>query len=100
MFSNTEIVQSFLGTGLPEESVDVVLLYNVLPMIKNRHALIEEIYRILRPAGVLSVKRGLVVSLYGGEKIKPKDLESLIIDKYRFTLRKKIGKFRLHVKMC
>jgi ubiquinone/menaquinone biosynthesis C-methylase UbiE len=40
---------------LSNESVDLVLLYDVLHLVENRQRLLEELYRILRPLGILSV---------------------------------------------
>jgi ubiquinone/menaquinone biosynthesis C-methylase UbiE len=40
---------------LPNESVDFVLLYDVLHLIENREQLLLEIYRILKPGGILSL---------------------------------------------
>ena len=43
------------GTGLPNESVDVVLLYDVLQLIGDKEGVLREIHRILRPSGYISV---------------------------------------------
>jgi len=96
---NVETILSELDTGVPDESVDIVLLYNVLPMIRNRPVLIKELYRILRMGGVLSVKSGSGVNLYSREKIETKDLEKLMIDSGPLKLRKKIGKFYIFEKI-
>jgi len=96
---NVKTILSGLDTGLPDESVDVVLLYNVLPMVKNRPALIKELYRVLRPGGVLSVKSGLIVNLYSGEKMGTKDLERLMLDNGPLRLEKRIGKFHIFRKI-
>jgi ubiquinone/menaquinone biosynthesis C-methylase UbiE len=42
-------------SGLPEASVDVVLLYDVLHMLGEPSAVLAELARVLRPGGVLSV---------------------------------------------
>jgi ubiquinone/menaquinone biosynthesis C-methylase UbiE len=42
-------------TGLAAESVDVVLLYDVLHMLSEPAAVLTELSRILRPGGLLSV---------------------------------------------
>ena len=42
-------------TGLPEESVDVVLVYDVMHAVEDRPALLRELYRVLRRDGFLSV---------------------------------------------
>ena len=96
---NVKTILSGLDTGLPDESVDVVLLYNVLPMVKNRPALIKELYRVLKPGGVLSVKSGLIVNLYSGEKMGTKDLERLMIDNGPLRLERRIGKFHIFRKI-
>ena len=96
---NVKTILSSLNTGLPNESIDIVLLYNVLPMVKNRPALIKELYRVLKPGGILSVKSGLVVNLYSREKMETKDLEKLMIDNGPFKLEKRMGKFHIFKKM-
>jgi 2-polyprenyl-3-methyl-5-hydroxy-6-metoxy-1,4-benzoquinol methylase len=40
---------------LPDKSVDVILLYDVLQEITDKPALIKELHRILRPDGFLSI---------------------------------------------
>jgi ubiquinone/menaquinone biosynthesis C-methylase UbiE len=42
------------GTGLENESVDYVMLFNILH-IENPEALLEETHRILRPEGRLGI---------------------------------------------
>lgn len=96
---NVKTILSGLNTGLPDESVDVVLLYNVLPMVKNRPALIKELHRVLKPGGVFSVKSGLIVNLYSGEKMETKDLEKLMLDNGPLKLERKIGKFHIFKKI-
>ncbi len=44
-----------LKTGLDDESVDVVLLYDVIHLIEDRTTLFSEIHRILKPEGVVSI---------------------------------------------
>jgi len=96
---NVKTILSGLNTGLPDESVDVVLLYNVLPMVKNRPALIKELYRVLKPGGVLSVKSGLIVNLYSREKMETKDLEKLMLDNGPLKLERRIGEFHIFKKI-
>jgi ubiquinone/menaquinone biosynthesis C-methylase UbiE len=48
------------GTGLDNESVDVVLLYDVLhyyyfPRAEDRRQLLREVYRVLKPSALLSL---------------------------------------------
>ena len=96
---NVKTILSDLNTGLPDESVDIVLLYNVLPMVKNRPALIKELYRVLKARGALSVKSGLVVNLYSREKMGTKDLEELMLNNGPLKLERRIGKFHIFKKI-
>ncbi len=42
-------------TGLDNETVDVILLYDVFHSIEDKHGLLQELHRVLRPDGFLSV---------------------------------------------
>ena len=53
-FYNIDTILSDRDTGLPDESVDVILLYGVLPEIKHKESLLRELYRVLKPNGYLS----------------------------------------------
>jgi len=53
---NIETILSACDTGLPDESVDVILLYGVLPEIKDKESLLRELYRVLKPSGYLSTR--------------------------------------------
>ena len=53
-----EVLGDFRNTGLPEASVDAVLLFTVLtcvPTDEGQRAIVAEITRILRPGGVLYI---------------------------------------------
>jgi len=41
---------------LLDKSVDIVLLYGVLPEIKDKKSLLKELYRVLKPDGCLSTR--------------------------------------------
>ena len=51
--ANVKTILSSRETGLPDESVDVVLLYDVLQMIADKGGLMEELHRVLKPGGSL-----------------------------------------------
>ena len=51
--ANVKTILSDRETGLPDESVDVVLVYDVLQMITDRGRLMEEFHRVLKPDGRL-----------------------------------------------
>ncbi len=54
-FSNVHTILSNIDTDLPDNSVDVILLYDVLQIIRNRDGLLQEFHRVLKPSGVVSV---------------------------------------------
>ncbi len=51
--ANVKTILSGRETGLPDGSVDVVLVYDVLQMITDRGRLMEELHRALKPGGSL-----------------------------------------------
>ena len=53
--ANVETIESDLDTGLGTASVDVVLLYDVLHGVQDKQALLQELHRVLKPQGGLSV---------------------------------------------
>ena len=53
--ANITTILSDRGTGLPDESMDLILLYDTLHMIKDRRALLTELHRVLKRNGLLSV---------------------------------------------
>lgn len=53
--ANVETIRSNRDTGLPDESLDAVLLYDVLHSVPDKGALLRELYRVLKPGGSLSV---------------------------------------------
>lgn len=53
---NIEWISSDGDTGLADASIDVVLLYDVLHEIKDRHRVLSELNRVLRPGGIVSLR--------------------------------------------
>jgi ubiquinone/menaquinone biosynthesis C-methylase UbiE len=53
--TNVKAILSDCATGLPVNSIDVVLLYDILHDLDNRTEVIKELSRILKSGGVLSV---------------------------------------------
>jgi len=51
--SNLKTILSARETGLPDESVDIVLLYDVFQMISDKEKLLEELHRVLKSDGIL-----------------------------------------------
>ncbi len=52
---NVRTIRSDGPTGLPDRSVDVVLLYDILHHLERRDDILREIHRVLKEGGVLSV---------------------------------------------
>jgi len=50
---NVKTILSARETGLPDESVDIVLLYDVFQMISDKEKLLEELHRVLKSDGIL-----------------------------------------------
>lgn len=53
--ANVETIISDCKTGLPENSIDVVFLYDILHDLDNADGVLGEISRVLKPEGILSV---------------------------------------------
>jgi len=51
---DVETICSDCKTGLPDNSVDVVLLYDTLHALSDPDRVLEELYRVLKPNGILS----------------------------------------------
>ena len=52
---NIHTILSDCKTGLPSDSVDVVLLYDILHHLKDSDIILAELYRVLKPEGILSM---------------------------------------------
>ena len=56
---NIKVILSDKETGLPDESIDVIWMCDVLHEIKEKRAVLEELHRVLRGAGVLAIHDGM-----------------------------------------
>jgi len=52
--TNIETILSDCRTGLPDNSLDMVLLYDVFHDLEEPDRVLEELHRVLKPDGVLS----------------------------------------------
>jgi ubiquinone/menaquinone biosynthesis C-methylase UbiE len=77
---NLATILSDGATGLPDGSVDTVLLYDVLHHLKNPDAVLAELHRILKPEGTLSVS---------DHHLTEEDITSRISGKGLFRLSRK-----------
>lgn len=53
--TNIKTIISDCETGLPSNSVDVILLYYVFNDLENSDKVLHELYRVLKPQGILSL---------------------------------------------
>ncbi|MEW6041396.1 MAG: methyltransferase domain-containing protein [Elusimicrobiota bacterium] len=53
--SNIKTILSNIDTGLRNESVDIVLLYDTFHMVKDKEGLLKELHRVLKSGGILSI---------------------------------------------
>jgi ubiquinone/menaquinone biosynthesis C-methylase UbiE len=53
--ANVETIHSDCETGLPDNSVDVVFLYDTFHDLSNPDGVLEELHRVLKPDGTLSL---------------------------------------------
>ena len=93
--SNVETICSGLPTGIPNDTVDVVLLFNVLPMIEDRTPVIRELHRVLKPGGTLAVKSGRGSQLAGREAVGVEGTKVLVAADGLFGLKQELGKLQM-----
>jgi ubiquinone/menaquinone biosynthesis C-methylase UbiE len=65
--ANVETILSDRATGLPDASIDVVLLYDIFHMLEDPDGILKELQRVLAPDGFLSfsdhhMKEGKIIS--------------------------------------
>jgi ubiquinone/menaquinone biosynthesis C-methylase UbiE len=53
--ANVETIHSDCKTGLPDNSVDVVFLYDTFHDLSDPDGVLEELHRVLKPDGILSL---------------------------------------------
>ena len=64
--SNIKPILSDCNTGLPSNSVDIILLYYIFNDLENSEKVMKELFRVLKPQGILSL------SEYNMKKISQK----------------------------
>lgn len=74
---NVETIRSDCATGLPDDSVDVALLYDVFHKLSDPDRVLEELHRVLTPDGILS---------FSDHHIKEDKIVSGVVDKGLFRL--------------
>lgn len=66
----TAILVNSYGTGIPDETADVVLPIDALHYITDPDALFREIYRVLKPSGVLCMDVGHLTASEGRDLVE------------------------------
>jgi len=69
--TNVETIHSACATGLSSSSIDVALLYDTLNHLSDVNGVLEELYRVLKPDGILSLsdphmREGKIMSKVAG----------------------------------
>ena len=80
---NVETILSDCNTGLPDSSIDAVLLYDTFHDLDDRNSVLQELRRVLKPNGVLS---------FSDHHMKEADIKSAITNQALFRLLK-TGKY-------
>jgi ubiquinone/menaquinone biosynthesis C-methylase UbiE len=78
--TNVKIIHSDCKTGLPDNSVDVILLYDIFHDLSDPNGVIEELYRVLKPKGILS---------FSDHHMKENEILSKVTNKELFRLARK-----------
>jgi ubiquinone/menaquinone biosynthesis C-methylase UbiE len=77
---NIETICSDCKTGLPSNSVDVVLLYDIFHNLGNPNGVLEELHRVLKTKGILS---------FSDHHIKKDEIVSKVTNGGLYSLSKK-----------
>jgi ubiquinone/menaquinone biosynthesis C-methylase UbiE len=78
--TNVETILSSYKTELPDDSIDVVLLYDTFHDLTDPNGVLEELHRVLKPHGVLS---------FSDHHMEKNDIVSEVTNKGLFRLLKK-----------
>jgi len=78
--TNVETISSDCKTGLDDESVDIVLLYDIFHALSAPGEVLAELHRVLRAEGILS---------FSDHHIKEDEIVSVVTDSGLFKLLRK-----------
>lgn len=87
---NVKPIITNTGTGLPDKSIDIVLLFNVIFMINDKEKLIDELHRILKKGGIISVVNSGLGSKFKNKQVTGNCLTELFCKNNKFVLSEKI----------
>ncbi|MCK4859468.1 MAG: class I SAM-dependent methyltransferase [Candidatus Omnitrophica bacterium] len=96
--SNIEIINEDSRVPLENESVDIALCYDVIHYEKNRKIIYNEVYRLLKPTGFLSVYPKHCKEDQPLMELANINLKSIVneINEAGFILEHKFSKWLLH----
>jgi ubiquinone/menaquinone biosynthesis C-methylase UbiE len=75
--TNIDTIHSDCATGLPDQHVDVAFLYDILHGLSEPDAILQELHRVLKPQGILSVN---------DHHMRPQDIRARITGQGWFNL--------------
>jgi len=78
--TNVETILSDCQTGLPDNSLDVVLLYDIFHHLSDPDGVLKELHRVLKPAGILS---------FGDHHMEESEIVSKVTNSRLFRLSRK-----------
>ena len=83
--TNIETICSDCATGLPDESMEVILLYDIFHMLSNSNNVLKELYRVLIQNGVLSfsdhhMKEGEILGLENLQNLRDKSGYDIVVE--------------------
>jgi ubiquinone/menaquinone biosynthesis C-methylase UbiE len=78
--TNVETILSDCQTGLPDNSLDAVLLYDAFHHLSDPDVVLKELHRVLKPNGILS---------FGDHHMKEKEIVAEAINDRLFRLLRK-----------
>jgi len=78
--ANVETILSNCQTGLPDNSLDVILLYDAFHHLSDPDGILKELYRVLKPAGILS---------FGDHHMEEKEIVAEVTNGGLFRLSRK-----------
>jgi ubiquinone/menaquinone biosynthesis C-methylase UbiE len=78
--ANVETILSDCQTGLPDNTLDVVLLYDIFHHLSDPNGVLKELHRVLKPDGILS---------FGDHHMKENEIVSQVTNSGLFRLSRK-----------
>ena len=80
--TNITTILSDRDTGLPDQSIDIALAYDMIHMVKDKQSLIKELHRVLKQNSILSVL---------AEHLKAEDVLKILEQDGLFSLKDRQG---------